>query len=290
MTTIDKYINSLWLERGLSKHSQLSYRRDLRQFSDTIDTDISLASEIDIRSYFAKRLSQGLSARSAARALSSLRGFFDYCIREGLRKDNPASNVEHPKLGRNLPHSLSEADVEALLNVADTTNALGLRDKAMLELLYATGLRVSELVELTIGDINLNQGVIRVLGKGNKERLVPMGETAIKWLEKYHREARSELLKNNNHTILFPSSRAQAMTRQTFWHRIKQLAKLANIQKKISPHTLRHAFATHLINHGADLRVVQLLLGHSDLSTTQIYTHVATERLQQLHQQHHPRG
>lgn len=287
---IDQYINSLWLERGLSPHSQSAYRRDLTQFAEYTASDITQVSSPELRAFISHRMNEGLSARSCARIISSLRGFYDYCIRENKRSDNPAANIEHPKLGRPLPTLLSERDVELLLSAPDTDTSIGSRDKAMLEVLYATGLRVSELVALSTSEINLNQGVVRVFGKGQKERLVPLGETAIKWLEQFYRGARVDLLNGQNSAIAFPSKRQQQMTRQTFWHRIKAMAKTAGISKPISPHTLRHAFATHLINHGADLRVVQLLLGHSDLSTTQIYTHVATARLQQLHLEHHPRG
>ena len=223
--------------------------------------------------------------------LSSLRRFFQYCYREKLRTDDPTIQLAAPKLPARLPKDLSESQVDDLLAAPDVTDPLELRDKAMLEVLYACGLRVTELVSLSLPDVSLRQGVIRVIGKGNKERLVPMGEEAVYWLEVYLAQARPSLLNGQAADVLFPSKLGRQMTRQTFWHRIKHYAVVAGIAtEKLSPHVLRHAFATHLLNHGADLRVVQMLLGHSDLSTTQIYTHVATERLRTLHQQHHPRG
>jgi len=243
-----------------------------------------------ILDHLAWRLDQGYKPRSTARFLSGLRGFFRYLLREKLIAVDPTLQVEMPQLGRPLPKSLSEADVEALLQAPDLGEAIGQRDRAMLEVLYACGLRVTELVSLTLDQVNLRQGVLRVMGKGSKERLVPMGEEAVVWLERYLRGGRAELLNGRPSDVLFPSLRGEQMTRQTFWHRIKHQAQVAGIDKSLSPHTLRHAFATHLLNHGADLRVVQMLLGHSDLSTTQIYTHVAKARLQQLHAQHHPRG
>jgi integrase/recombinase XerD len=235
-------------------------------------------------------LQQGYQARSTARLLSALRTFYRYLLRERLIDEDPTLQVELPQLGKPLPKSLSEAEVEALLAAPDIAEPLGLRDRAMLEVLYACGLRVSELVALSLEQINLRQGVVRVLGKGSKERLVPLGEEALIWLQRYQAEARGLLLAGRPSSVLFPSQRGEQMTRQTFWHRIKLHARHAGILKPLSPHTLRHAFATHLLNHGADLRVVQLLLGHSDLSTTQIYTHVAKARLQALHAAHHPRG
>jgi integrase/recombinase XerD len=222
--------------------------------------------------------------------LSSLRRLYEYLLREDQIKQNPVSNIDAPRLGRSLPKTLTEVEVEALLDAPDTEQAAGVRDKTMLELLYATGLRVSELVGLTVQQVNLRQGVVRVTGKGNKERLVPMGEEANAWLEQYLNSARSEILNHGLSDAMFPSNRGKAMTRQTFWHMIKRYAQIADIRKTLSPHVLRHAFATHLINHGADLRVVQMLLGHSDISTTQIYTYVARERLKDLHAEHHPRG
>lgn len=290
---IDRFVENLWLEKGLSNHTQAAYRNDLEQFNAWL-TDRSLALERIgrdvILDHLGWRLEAGYQARSTARFLSGLRGFYRYLLRERVIAEDPTLQVDLPQLGRPLPKSLSEADVEALLQAPDQDDPVGLRDRAMFEVLYACGLRVSELVGLTLEQVNLRQGVVRVVGKGSKERLVPLGEEAIAWLERYMREARSALLAGKPSGVLFPSLRGEQMTRQTFWHRIKHQAKVAGITSSLSPHTLRHAFATHLLNHGADLRVVQLLLGHSDLSTTQIYTHVARARLQALHAQHHPRG
>jgi integrase/recombinase XerD len=290
---ITEFLDSLWLEKGLSKHSRESYGRDLQQFSEWLESkskSLIAVESFDVQTYLAKRLQQKISSRSTARFLSCLRGFYRYCLRENLLNQNPVALIENPKLPASLPKTLSEADVENLLAAPDLEDPIGLRDKTMLELLYACGLRVTELVELTVPQINLRQNVIRVMGKGSKERLIPMGEEAAVWLDRYLRESRPVLLNHQPNEILFPSIRAQAMTRQTFWHRIKHWAAVAAIQKPLSPHTLRHAFATHLLNHGADLRVVQLLLGHSDLSTTQIYTHVARARMKEQHAAHHPRG
>ncbi|VTP73351.1 tyrosine recombinase [Proteus vulgaris] len=246
---------------------------------------------LDLQSFLATRLDEGYKASSAARLLSTMRRLFQYLYREKLRLDDPSALLSTPKLPKRLPKDLSERQVDDLLNAPCVDEPLELRDKAMLEVLYACGLRVSELVGLSLSDISLRQGVLRVIGKGDKERLVPLGEEAIYWLEQYLQYGRPSLMQGKTDDIVFPSLRGQKMTRQTFWHRIKHYAVIAGIDtEKLSPHVLRHAFATHLLNHGADLRVVQMLLGHSDLSTTQIYTHVATERLKVLHQQHHPRG
>ncbi|MCV6614207.1 MAG: site-specific tyrosine recombinase XerD [Cellvibrionaceae bacterium] len=291
--SIDAYLDELWMEKGLSENSLASYRRDLRSFALWLQknggSDLLAVDPIQLQAHLAWRLEQGLSARSTARFLSCVRGFYNLQQRENRIADNPVALIDSPKLPKGLPKTLSEADVDELLKAPDTSEALGLRDRAMLELLYACGLRVSELVSLTESQVNLRQGVIRVFGKGSKERLVPMGEAAINWLQRYIKSGRQALLKGPS-SVLFPSTRGQQMTRQTFWHRIKHWAKVAGIDKPLSPHTLRHAFATHLLNHGADLRVVQLLLGHSDLSTTQIYTHIANERMKSLHQKHHPRA
>jgi integrase/recombinase XerD len=243
-----------------------------------------------ILDHLAWRLNNGYKARSTARFLSGLRGFYRYLLREGEISLDPTLRVDLPRLGRPLPKALSEADVEALLAAPDTGDPLGLRDRAMLEVLYACGLRVTELISLTLEQVSMRQGVLRTFGKGNKERLVPLGEEALHWLQRYQRDARDQLLAGRPSDVLFPSQRGEQMTRQTFWHRIKLHARGAGIATGISPHTLRHAFATHLLNHGADLRTVQMLLGHSDLSTTQIYTHIARARLQELHATHHPRG
>lgn len=290
---IARYLDQVWMEKGLSQNSLESYGRDLSQFAEWLANSgpglLGVCGE-QIQAYLACRHQKKLSSRSTARFLSCLRGFYRIQIRDGYLQENPLALIENPKLARALPKSLTESDVEALLAAPDIDDPVGLRDKAMLELLYASGLRVSELVELTMAQVNLRQGVVRVMGKGSKERLVPMGEEAASWMQRFMREARPHLLNQRPDEVVFPSLRAQAMTRQTFWHRIKHWAAVAGINKPLSPHTLRHAFATHLLNHGADLRVVQLLLGHSDLSTTQIYTHVARQRMKQQHAEHHPRG
>ena len=288
-----EFIDSLWLERGLSPHTRNAYLTDLRGFALWLagrGSSLRQAGREAILDHLGWRLQQGYQARSTARLLSALRTFYRYLLRERLIDEDPTLQVELPQLGKPLPKSLSEAEVEALLAAPDIAEPLGLRDRAMLEVLYACGLRVSELVALSLEQINLRQGVLRVLGKGSKERLVPLGEEALIWLQRYQAEARGLLLAGRPSSVLFPSQRGEQMPRQTFWHRIKLHARHAGILKPLSPHTLRHAFATHLLNHGADLRVVQLLLGHSDLSTTQIYTHVAKARLQALHAAHHPRG
>jgi len=291
---IDKYIDSLWLEKGLSQNTLDSYQRDLKALTKWLDeSNRSLQSvrREDLLKYLADRMGSGIKARSTARALSCLRSFYRYLLREKVIKVDPTLRIDNPKLGRPLPHSLTESDVERLLAAPDLTTPIGIRDRAMLEVLYACGLRVTELVSLRLTDMNLRQGVLRVMGKGSKERLVPLGEEAISWLQRFIQESRDELLKKNlSEDVVFPSNQGKLMTRQTFWHRIKIHAQDAGIKKKLSPHTLRHAFATHLVNHGADLRVVQLLLGHSDLSTTQIYTHIAQQRMKELHAEHHPRG
>ena len=290
---IDRFLDALWLEKGLSEHTRAAYRSDLALFNGWLgERGLVLpdAGREIILDHLAWRLAQGYKARSTARLLSGMRGFYRYLLRERLISQDPTLQVDLPQLGKPLPKSLSEADVEALLAAPAIDEALGLRDRTMLEVLYACGLRVTELVSLTLEQVNLRQGVLRVFGKGSKERLVPLGEEAIVWIERYLRDGRGVLLDGRPSEVLFPSNRGEQMTRQTFWHRIKLHARVAGILKPISPHTLRHAFATHLLNHGADLRVVQLLLGHSDLSTTQIYTHVARARLQELHARHHPRG
>ena len=289
---IDLFLDTLWMERGLSKNTLSAYRSDLCKFLLWLEgenIEVDQARSNNILTYLA--LSEKKSTRTIARSLSSLRRLYEYLYREGRMKINPVDNVDAPRLGRNLPKSLTENEVESLLEAPNVKEALGLRDKCMLEVLYATGLRVSELVALTLHQINLRQGVIRVTGKGNKERLVPFGEIPTQWLDKYLDSTRSEIIKDKFVTdVLFPSIRGKAMTRQTFWYMVKRYTVSAGIKKSISPHILRHAFATHLINHGADLRVVQMLLGHSDISTTQIYTHVARERLKDIHAEHHPRG
>ncbi|QTF10897.1 site-specific tyrosine recombinase XerD [Brenneria izadpanahii] len=291
---IEQFLDALWLERNLAENTLASYRLDLRSLAEWLahhDCDLLRAQAVDLQSFLAERIEGGYKATSSARLLSAMRRLFQYLYREKIRSDDPSAALSSPKLPQRLPKDLSEAQVDALLNAPSVDQPLELRDKAMLEVLYATGLRVSELVGLTLSDVSLRQGVVRVIGKGNKERLVPLGEEAVYWIEQYLEYGRPWLLNGQTLDVLFPSNRAQQMTRQTFWHRIKHYAILASIDsEKLSPHVLRHAFATHLLNHGADLRVVQMLLGHSDLSTTQIYTHVATERLKQLHQRHHPRA
>ena len=290
---IDTWLDAVWVEKGLSDASLASYRSDLELFARWCTPHHLLLQRIeaaDIQAYLAFRLEQKrASARSTARFLSCCRGFYAWLLRENRITVDPTALIDSPRQGRSLPKSLTESDVERLLAAPSQQDAIGYRDRAMLELLYSCGLRVSELVNLVLSDVNLRQGVVRVLGKGSKERLIPLGEEAAGCLQGYVREARPELLKSPT-DILFPSNRGGRMTRQTFWHRIKHWALVAGIEKSLSPHTLRHAFATHLINHGADLRVVQLLLGHSDLSTTQIYTHVAIERMKSLHAEHHPRA
>ena len=289
---IDNFIDELWLEIGLSKNTLTAYRNDIQTFSNWYKGNSLLEVErVDLLDYLADRLKQGFSSRSTARSLSSLRAFYSHLtVRHNLKED-PTSRVESPKLGRSLPKTLSEEEVERLIQAPDVDDDIGLRDRAMLELIYACGLRVSELISLDILNINLRQGVIRVIGKGEKERLVPMGEEALHWVERYINKSRPNFIKADNKiTEVFLSKRGKAMTRQTFWYRLKEYAQLASINKELSPHTLRHAFATHLINHGADLRTVQLLLGHSSLSTTQIYTEVARHRMKELHNEHHPRG
>jgi len=283
----------LWLESGLSKNTVAAYQQDLLGFASWLsrfDTDLVAATRSDILRYQGERMREGRKVRSEARLLSTLRRFYRYLCREEIRESDPTVQIESPRLGRPLPSSLTEYEVETLLDQPDINTPLGLRDRTMLELLYATGLRVSELVALTFEQVNMRQGLIRCVGKGNKERLVPLGEVALDYLQQYLLESRPVILNGTVNEDLFPTQRGKAMTRQAFWYLIKRYAKQAQIDKDLSPHTLRHAFATHLLNHGADLRVVQLLLGHSDLSTTQIYTHVAKERLKSLHTQHHPRG
>lgn len=291
---IEQFLDNIWLEQGLSANTLNSYRLDLQALGQWLihhQSDWLSVTTLDLQSFLAMRLDEGYKASSAARLLSTMRRLFQYLYREKLRLDDPSALLSTPKLPKRLPKDLSERQVDDLLNAPCIDEPLELRDKAMLEVLYACGLRVSELVGLSLSDISLRQGVLRVIGKGDKERLVPLGEEAIYWLEQYLQYGRPTLMQGKTDDIVFPSLRGQKMTRQTFWHRIKHYAVIAGIDtEKLSPHVLRHAFATHLLNHGADLRVVQMLLGHSDLSTTQIYTHVATERLKVLHQQHHPRG
>ncbi len=290
---IVRFLDAVWMERGLSPNTLAAYRADLTALSRWLrqrGTAMTRTTRNDLLGFIAWRVETGARPRSTARQLSSFRRFFRYLVREGVIKEDPTAQIAMPKIGRSLPKSLTEAQVDALLAAPQTSDPLGYRDRAMLEVLYATGLRVSELVSLKHGQVNQNQGVIRIVGKGNRERLIPLGEEAVRWLSEFVRGARSEILLDRQTDHLFPTRRGDRMTRQAFWHIIKRYAKKAGIDRELSPHTLRHAFATHLLNHGADLRVVQMLLGHSDLSTTQIYTHVARERMKELHAQHHPRG
>lgn len=289
---LDTFCDALWLEEGLAKNTLDSYRRDLLKVDLWLmqsQRTLLSATHSDLLNFIAHN-SAHLQATSISRLLSSLRRFYQYTLRQGLIQADPTLLIERPKLPRPLPHSLTEADVEALLHAPDTSKVLGVRDRAMLETLYATGLRVSELVNLKLAEVSLDMGVLRVMGKGSKERLVPLGEQALDSLQNYIKEARGTLLAQRQSAALFVTARARPMTRQMFWYLIKRHAITGGIRKHLSPHTLRHAFATHLLNHGADLRVVQMLLGHADISTTQIYTHIAHERLQQLHAKHHPRG
>ena len=291
---VERYIDAMWMEKGLSENTLASYRLDLSQYVKWLDkeynTSLLKSDRSQLQAYLGAKVGKGQSPRSTARFMSCVRGFFRYSLREGRINVDPTLDVDSPKLGRPLPKSLSEEDVNRLLDAPDTEIALEFRDRTMLELLYACGLRVTELTSLQLVQLSMNQGVVRVFGKGSKERLVPMGEEALMWLKRYMAGPRAELLKDIPSDVVFPSRRGTQMTRQTFWHRVKIYAQRAEIRKSLSPHTLRHAFATHLLNHGADLRVVQMLLGHSDLTTTQIYTHVAKARMQELHAKHHPRG
>lgn len=290
---IEQFLDQLWQEHGLSQNTVDSYRLDLAQFTAWLDSprEFLTINHDKLQEFLGSRIDQGYKASSSLRMLSCLRKFFRFLYLENYRQDDPTATLESFRKPTRLPKSLNEEQVMDLLNAPNTLEPIELRDKAMLELLYATGLRVSELVSLTTENMSLRQGVVRIIGKGDKERLVPMGEEAIYWIQEFFQQARPMLLNYAQSNVVFPSKRGVQMTRQTFWHRIKHYAQLAGIEsEKLSPHVLRHAFATHLVNHGADLRVVQMLLGHSDLSTTQIYTHVAKARLKSLHEQFHPRG
>ncbi len=290
---IERFSDALWMERGLSRNTLDAYRSDLRHCAQWLNAGGGSLVQVrrdQLLAYLAAGVDGGARPRTSARRLSTLRQFFQWAVREATIAGDPTAQIEAPRLGRPLPQSLSEAEVEALLEAPDLNTAEGVRDRTMLEVLYATGLRVSELVGLQPDQVSLGQGLIRVTGKGGKERLVPLGDEAADWLGRFIGGARRELLNGRPGNALFPTRRGPGMTRQAFWYRIKKHARGAGIRQALSPHTLRHAFATHLVNHGADLRVVQLLLGHSSLSTTQIYTHVARERLQALHAKHHPRG
>ena len=290
---IDQFLDAIWLEDGLSKNTLESYRLDLTHFATwlaaTEKVNLLAAQQQHIQQYLAVRFPY-VKPRSISRLIASLRRFYRYYLRENTIQSDPTLQIESPKLPRSLPKSLNETEVEALLDAPDIDEELGLRDRAMLELLYACGLRVSELVGIKVTEVRVIDSVIRVTGKGSKTRLVPMGEVATDWISRYLKEARPHILGARLCDSLFVTARAGCMTRQAFWYLIKRYSVKAGITKPMSPHVLRHAFATHLLNHGADLRVVQMLLGHSDISTTQIYTHVAGARLKTLHSKHHPRG
>ena len=290
---VDRFLDAIWAERGLSENTLKAYRADLLALNQRLKgrkVDLVRVTRADILEYISWRVDGGAKPRSTARQLSSFRRFFRYLLREGVIAEDPTTQIAMPKIGRALPQSLTEEEVEALLAVPVVSDPLGHRDRAMLELLYATGVRVSELINLKLSQVNLNQGVLRIIGKGDRERLIPLGDEAQDWVKKFIEGPRVKILLERQTEYLFPTGRGDRMTRQAFWHIIKRYAKKAGIGKKLSPHTVRHAFATHLLNNGADLRVVQLLLGHSDVSTTQIYTHVARERMKELHSRHHPRG
>lgn len=291
---IESFLDNLWIEYGLSENTLSAYRNDLfnlMRWLSKLQIRISDVKREDLLEYLAQRVGAGMQPRSSARFLSSIRRFYRYQLRQGVLATDPTDQIDFPKLGRQLPEVLTEDDVEMLLAAPDVAKPQGIRDRAMLEVLYACGLRVSELITLQMHQVNLRAGVLQIVGKGNKERLVPFGEQAGEWLDRYLSDSRPALLKQcHDCSVLFVSNRGSGMTRQAFWHVIKRHAQTVGIDKHLSPHTLRHAFATHLLNHGADLRVVQMLLGHSDLSTTQVYTHVAQARLQDLHREHHPRG
>jgi len=290
---IERFLDKLWAERGLSDNSLQSYRHDLLHLQNRLavrGTALKAATREDLLSVLAGEVQQGKSPRSVSRYLSAYRQFYRWLVREGTISSDPVALIESPKTGRGLPRALTEEQVESLLAAPDSETILGMRDRAMLELMYATGLRVSELVGLELSNLNLNQGVIRVIGKGQKERLVPIGDEAHESLKIYLQNARPALLKGAQTDSVFVTTRKAGMTRQAFWYMLRRYAVHCHVSQKLSPHMLRHSFATHLLNHGADLRVVQLLLGHSDLSTTQIYTHIAREGLKRMHEAHHPRG
>lgn len=292
---LDEFSDTLWLEDGLSRNTLESYRRDLNKFALWLQQrrNVSLlqGTHADIQGFLAHLVvEQKARATSTSRAISSLKRLYQYQLRQGKISVDPTLQIATPKLPRGLPKTLTEQDVELLLQAPDVDTSLGMRDRTMLEVLYASGLRASELVGLSVAQVSLDMGVVRVMGKGSKERLVPLGEEALDWLRRYLAGARATLLNNQVSNAMFITARGESMTRQMFWYLIKRHARHGGLSKPVSPHTLRHAFATHLLNHGADLRVVQMLLGHADISTTQIYTHVARERLKQLHAAHHPRG
>jgi integrase/recombinase XerD len=292
--SIDHFIDTIWAQKGLATLTLSAYQQDLKQFSAWLvaaNKKLKLAKKIDIQSYLAFKFELGSSSRSSARMLSTLKQYYRHLVRSGDRADNPSALISTPKIQQLLPNTLTEKDVNSLLYAPDIDSSYGLRDRCMLEVMYSSGLRVSELVSLVVNQINLNLGLVRLTGKGNKERVIPVGEEALHWIALYLKQSRPLLMRPNvSSDALFLSSRGSAITRQAFWQNIKKHLLVAGIKTNYSPHSLRHAFATHLLNHGADLRTVQMLLGHSSLSTTQIYTHIAQARLQLLHAAHHPRG
>lgn len=292
---IQRFVDALWLEAGLGEKTRSAYASDLRSLSAWLadrpgQPELREVRRADLLQWISGGMASGVQSSTAARRLSGLRRFYRYLLRERVVAEDPTLQIDSPRQPRRLPETLSESDVEDLMAEPDPAEPIELRDRAMMEVLYGCGLRVSELVGLEVSQLNLRQGVVRVRGKGDRERLVPLGEEAVDWLDQYFREARQTLLRGVASDAVFPGRQGRAMTRQTFWHRLRRYASRSGIRKKLSPHTLRHAFATHLLNHGADLRVVQMLLGHADLSTTQIYTHIAQQRLRSLHETHHPRG
>jgi integrase/recombinase XerD len=291
---IDQFIDSLWAQKGLAELTLSAYQQDLTQFSRWLaprNRSLSVAQQTDIQQFLGERFERGSSARSNARLLSTLKQFYRHLVRLGERQDNPTALVSAPRIHRSLPQAMNERDVEKLLQAPDLESDFGMRDRCMLELMYSSGLRVSELVGLQLNQVNTRLGLVRLVGKGSKERVVPVGEEALHWLQRYLQQARPALqVTSAINDALFLSSRGTAITRQAFWQNIKKHLLTAGVKTVFSPHSLRHAFATHLLNHGADLRTVQMLLGHSSLSTTQIYTHIAQTRLQSIHAQHHPRG
>ena len=292
--SIDHFIDTIWAQKGLATLTLSAYQQDLKQFSVwllTSNKELKWANSIDVQSYLALRFEHGSSARSNARMLSTLKQYYRHLVRSGDRPDNPSALISSPKIQHLLPNTLTEKNVNRLLEAPDIVSSFGLRDRCMLEVMYSSGLRVSELVSLAVNQINVNLGLVRLTGKGNKERIIPVGEEALYWITLYLKQARPSLVCSKvTSDALFLSSRGSAITRQAFWQNIKKHLLVAGIKTNYSPHSLRHAFATHLLNHGADLRTVQMLLGHSSLSTTQIYTHIAQARLQSLHARHHPRG
>lgn len=292
---IERFIDHLWMEKGLSENTLAAYRVDVAGFASWASSnsmEFETADTQTLQTYLANCFAIGYKSRTTTRMLSSLRRFYAFLLREGITSNDPTQLLESPKAEKHLPATLNEDQVIALLDSPDIETEIGLRDRSMLELLYATGLRVSELIGLQLGSISMEPGVIRIIGKGDKERLVPVGEVALEWLQRYIQTTRHEILHHRGHSnFVFVTRRGSEMTRQAFWYMIKRYATQAGIpQQNISPHTIRHAFATHLLNHGADLRVVQMLLGHSDISTTQIYTYVADQRLRDLYHRHHPRA